>query len=172
MNSFDPGIEFPDSLIIWFPDSLLCHSSRMEREFMFYPADIPTDQRTRPPLYQFLVGSCLGHTGSPLNLKCPLEFYLTTFCDLITWDRSFSRWSRRENNGPKALEKAIITLVYPPRKLPPPSWSSMALLSRWLSHLLRYGYENFRVTFSLSPSTTAWGYAFTVLYRRWHTFPP
>ena len=132
-------------------------------------------QQAYPSLHQSLVGSPIpGHKWSPSNLKCLHAFHLSTYGDLVTWDRASSHWSWREVNGPKALEGALSTLALPQDTavplLPGQAWhlSSDKFLAG-SSTITEIMFTN------LSP--TAWGYSLTVLYRRWHlltspTSPP
>ena len=53
----------------------------------------PTKQ-AYPSLHQSLVGSPIpGHKWTPSNLKCLHAFHLSTYGDLVTWDRASSHWS-------------------------------------------------------------------------------
>ena len=52
-----------------------------------------TIKQAYPSLHQPLVGSLIpGHKWTPSNLKCLHVFHLSTYGDLVTWDRASSHW--------------------------------------------------------------------------------
>ena len=115
-----------------------------------------------------------GHHWSPSNLKCLHAFHLSTYCNLVTWNRSSSHWSWREVTGPKALEGALHTLALSLDTAVPflPGQASHFSSHRFLADSGAIADILFT---NLTP--TAWGCSLTVLYRRRHlvasaTSPP
>ena len=107
-------------------------------------------------------------------MKCLHAFHLSTYGDLVTWDRASSQWSWRAVNGPKALEGALNTLALPHDTavplLPGQAW-------HFASDKFLAGSSTITEILFTNLSPTAWGYSLTVLYRHWHllasaTSPP
>jgi len=111
---------------------LTSHCLRMAGECLPHEADLPTTSESTscPPS---IPGGCSlsGHSWSPSKVQCLHGFHLSTFGDLVSWNRLLQRWDWRKVNPPR-LCKALQTHL-PSR---PVWWLISCLGKRGISPLL------------------------------------
>jgi len=104
----------------------------MAGECLPHKADLPTtpESTSCPPS---IPGGCSlsGHSWSPSKVQCLHGFHLSTFGDLVSWNRLLQRWDWRKVNPPR-LCKALQTHL-PSR---PVWWLISCLGKRGISPLL------------------------------------